>query len=133
MNTENSISILKFMGYEVINYQHNVLNPIYSGHNSLKTVGEFKKLWGGLDTQVIGRFTNAVNFPFDSEWDYLMPVVEKIEALNYGVRITRTTCFIDSLSAIPEFKVIGGFEETKIKAVYNACVGFINWHNEQKK
>lgn len=109
MNTENNKIIAEFMEWEIKKYSTSISDVITP----------------------YGQLTEN-QLKFHKDWNWLMEVVEKIETLNYGVRITRTTCFIDSLTAIPEFKILGGLEETKIQAVYNACVGFINWHNEQK-
>lgn len=44
-----SRTIAEFMGYDVINYQHNEYRPIYNGNKYAKTVGEQKALWCGLD------------------------------------------------------------------------------------
>ena len=64
---ETNRVIAEFMGYEVIPYQHNEFRPIYNGNRYAKTVGEQKALWGGLDLQFTGRFTEQVKYPFDTD------------------------------------------------------------------
>jgi len=86
---ETNRLIAEFMGYEVINYQHNKFNPIYNGNRFAKTVGEEKALWGGLDMQFTGRFTNNVTYPFNTDFNYLLPVIKRIEELGYVVAIKR--------------------------------------------
>ena len=62
--------IAEFMGYETIPYNGNKNVPIYNGNEYAKTVGEQKALWGGLDLQFTGRFTERVNYPFDTDFNY---------------------------------------------------------------
>jgi hypothetical protein len=69
-------------------------------------------------------------------WDWLMPVVEKIERLNskFGnsVEITRTTCVIKVKGKSfhdCRFRTTGG----KIEAVHNTIVKFIKWYNDNDK
>ena len=67
---------------------------------------------------------------YDTSWDWLMPVVEKIESIkicNKGgaaVIINGTLCQINGISHI---------ESTKIKAVYSAVIHFIKWYNAKKE
>lgn len=70
---------------------------------------------------------------YNSSWDWLMPVVEKIESLRYWVEIRGTYIGIG----------IRGHEETiinrsfssirtkNIEALYRVIVEFINWYNTQ--
>ena len=68
---------------------------------------------------------------FHSDWNWLMEVVEKIENYNEftNVLFTPNGCAIDCY-------VENGFAfsndcDTKIEAVYNACVEFIKWYNHE--
>ena len=79
--------IAQFMGYEIIPYQNNLYNPIYNGNKLAKTLGEQKKLWCGLKLEFTGRFTNAVKYPFDTDFNYLIPVIKKIEEQGFVVAI----------------------------------------------
>ena len=82
-----STLIAKFMGYEVVPYQHNEYRPIYNGNRYAKTVGEERLLWGGLDLQFTGRFTEQATYPFDTDFNYLVPVIRRIEEQGYVVAI----------------------------------------------
>jgi len=65
---------------------------------------------------------------YSKDWNWLMEVVEKIEKIG-GVQI-----FINGISCEIIFrgKVISKHSNSKIEAVYNACVEFIKWYNENK-
>ena len=62
---------------------------------------------------------------YHSSWDWLMPVVEKIESLRYEVAIHSTWCNINRGTS-NDLGYIGG--ETKIEAVYKGVIHFIKWH-----
>ena len=42
---------------------------------------------GGLDLQFNGRFTEKVKYPFDTDFNYLLPVIKRIEEQGYVVAI----------------------------------------------
>lgn len=79
--------IAKFMGYEIIPYNGNKYAPIYNGNKYAKTVGEQQTLWGGLNLQFIGRYIERVQYPFDTDFNYLIPVIRQIEEQGYVVAI----------------------------------------------
>jgi len=67
---------------------------------------------------------------YESEWALLIMAVEKIEGLGYVVKIYSNKC------EIPEpnrkyWNVYYG--NTKIEAVWQAVVQFINWYKESHK
>lgn len=62
---------------------------------------------------------------FHTSWDWLMPVVEKVEGLGYNVLIKGNSCTIYNRVYNVE-RVIG---KTKIQAVYNHIIQFIQWYN----
>jgi len=74
---------------------------------------------------------------YHSSWDWLMPVVEKIEktknsdGYKYQVDIQNNHCLIESsnYSSSLDKRIYG---EIKIKAVWLAVVEFIHWYNKQK-
>lgn len=82
-----SRAFAEFMGYKVIPYQHNEYKPIYDGNKFAKTVGEQKALWCGLDLQFTGRFTEKATYPFDTDFNYLIPIIKRIEEQGYVVAI----------------------------------------------
>ena len=72
---------------------------------------------------------------FHSDWNWLMQVVEKIENLSkegetYMFSITKFSARVTYKgSRIVDLPI----DNTKIEAVYNACVEFIKWYNQQSK
>jgi len=69
---------------------------------------------------------------FDSDWNWLMSVVEKIENYNDSATlfiIEDERCHVNTQNGF-EIDSVG---HTKIEAVYNACVEFVKWYNEQNK
>jgi hypothetical protein len=64
---------------------------------------------------------------YHSSWDWLMPVVEKIEGLensdDYEVDIFSNCCDIGG--------IIEAVGKTKIDATYKAITQFIQWYNTQ--
>ena len=72
-------------------------------------------------------------FSFHHSYDSLFKVVDKIESLDNWIEISsglQNTCLIGSInSSCESFK---SAKDTKIEAVYTACVEFVKWYNEQK-
>lgn len=66
---------------------------------------------------------------YHSSWDWLMPVVEKIESLGYRVTIVKHICRIDLNE---ESKLLISEDIKKIEAVYTVCFKFIQWYNQNK-
>ena len=120
MNTENNKIIAEFMGVSKSKIDANgqVLN-----------------------------FENSKYNRYNSDWNWLMEVVEKIERLedlerfeitNHSVNITyyqsKENKFILNLNHRNNGLYLMGGENTvntKIQAVYSACLEFIKWYNEQ--
>jgi hypothetical protein len=87
------------------------------------------------------------NWLFNVDWNWLMPVVEKIEGLNYGVLIyndhTCISTYNDWFKCNPEicgdrYVDISQFEicnrsGSKIEMTFKAVVKFIKWYNQNKK
>lgn len=89
----------------------------------------------------IGTFLVSDELEYDKSWDWLMPVVEKIDKMtlvdetyfrtNVNGSRNRTHCYIykyhpgESVGhAISE-----GHEDKKIESVYRAVIEFIKWYN----
>lgn len=72
---------------------------------------------------------------YNSSWDWLMPVVEKIEKLDY-IKVESNyqnvendwQCLIVKSNDI----IIQEFDFNHIDAMYQAVVQFIEWYNKQK-
>lgn len=88
--------------------------------------------WGYADVEQERCFYE--DLLFHSDWNWLMKVVEKIESLEHWTETSgglQNICLIGSInSSCESFKAVA---ETKIEAVYTACLEFIKWYNEQKQ
>ncbi len=73
-------------------------------------------------------FDDSMGYKFHSSFDWLMGVVEKIESLGYSIIINENWCIIKSKRTLYKKERIANI---KIEAVYNACVEFIKWYNNQ--
>ena len=89
----------------------------------------------------IPREVCPANLEYHTSWDWLMPVVEKIEnAPNYDfffhilgngafITTTRVENFRDGSPDIVESKIV---HDSKIDATWLAVVEFIKWYNKNK-
>jgi hypothetical protein len=68
------------------------------------------------------------NLKYDSDWNWLMEVVEKIESLGYYFRFLGNGWII--IVNLSEKETIEIHDKCKITACYNACLEFIKWYNE---
>jgi hypothetical protein len=78
---------------------------------------------------------------YNSDWNWLMEVVEKIEnfrisdnekSMRFDVKIKHHSCYINDWEIEGKNFIGSGGCHSKIEAVYNACLKFVKWHNEQK-
>lgn len=79
--------------------------------------------------------------PYHTSWDWLMPVVEKIESINdphhghFGVHISSNNCIIQGTNfrsskiAKPPIYFSYRCSETKIQSTWLSVISFIKWHN----
>ena len=71
---------------------------------------------------------------YHKSWDWLMPVVEKIESLGYELMIAESRCKIHhntdhSIKEVINIDIVGN----KREATYKAIVEFIKKYNDEKK
>lgn len=129
--TENNKLIALFMGYyQPKEVQDNLFSfEVYASLENCKE--QFPDI--EISTYFNDEIENIsfVDFPmYHSSWDWLMPVVEKIERLgSCQIDISLNWCragykgrTFDSRDYLKS--------ATKIEAVYNAVIAFINWYNE---
>lgn len=124
--------IAEFMGYEIIPYNGNKNWLIYNGNKHAKTVGDQKALWNGLDLQFTGRFTEKVNYPFDTDFNYLIPVIRKIEEQGYVVSIKGISYQVYKLldEQNPIVGLVCGDLSKKTKMTCDLIVSFIEQLNQ---
>lgn len=129
---QNTVLIAQFMGYEVIPYQHNQQYPIYNGNKFAQTVGQQKDLWNGLDLQFTGRFTQVVKYPFDTDFNYLLPIIRRIEESGYIVAICGISYKIYRLfeEDKPIVSLACGDLRQKTYMVYSLIIDFLKTINE---
>jgi hypothetical protein len=99
-------------------YIHHTNNEVYLGNNNT-----FDSVDAAWDYQ-------CERVHFHTSWDWLMPVVEKIEAGNYGVKQCRKVVEIyydDTKEVILKVK-----ESSRILSLYTAILQFIKWYNKEK-
>ena len=70
---------------------------------------------------------------YDTSWDWLIPVVEKIESLGHELIIAESRCKINhntdhSIEEVINIDIIG----SKIEATYQAVVDFIKTYNDMQ-
>lgn len=70
---------------------------------------------------------------YNENWNLLMPVVEKIEALGATVYIRKSICEIAYIENNNAYCEVSEETPSKIKAVWLAIVNFINWYNSNQK
>ena len=84
-----------------------------------------------------------IEMEFHSSWDWLMPVVEKIDSIladDDFVTISYNRCLIEvnntdilfPTKEIVRLPTIEGMGNSRIEATWNAVCEFIEWYNEQK-
>lgn len=67
---------------------------------------------------------------YNSSWDWLMPVIEKIESYGYMTEIKNDFVLIYALNEVHIFEPVS---TTKIAAAHKACYRFIEWFNNKLK
>lgn len=70
---------------------------------------------------------------YHENWNELMLVVEKIESLGYDTELVYRKDDGDHCFYINDSPVFSSQLGNKKQAVYNACIEFIKWHNNQLK
>lgn len=118
--TKNNNLIAEFMGYKLISHS------MGSYYNIVDIINSFP-----VNSLVEGLMYHA-------SWDWLMPVVEKIEKtkgfdmleLQSHIEDGHSfTFYFDNDEYAQQRRIKGN---TKLEATYQAVVVFIKWHNENK-
>ena len=114
---ENNRLIAEFMGYQVVNKP-----KVVEGENFFQYLDEKTNKYAYCASLLMYNYS----------WDWLMPVVEKIEGLGYGVTIGMGMyCVIQDETTENDIEFTG-MENSKLLSTYKACIQFIEWYNENK-
>ena len=108
MITENNKIIAEFMG-ATLTKDLQIMYPVYEGDSSY-----------------------VKDLKYHLDWNWLMQVVEKIESLKFSVLIGKNNCVIEQTFGKESLNLGLIKGKDKIEAVYNACLEFIKWYNENK-
>lgn len=122
--------IEKFMGWELVCLNPNEEDKIYqfqrTEHGKVVEVNIGGDSWSWDKDGVIG---------FDSSWNLLMPVVEKIETCGVIVEMSiclASHCRITKGSFKKPIETIANIESDKLfTAIYLAVINFIKWYNNK--
>ena len=96
-----------------------------------------------------GMYKEVNNLKYDTDWNWLMEVVEKIESLEANFEIksnwnpfSKITMHQTTIKIFKHVKIITTYNSEEIKTIYtnpsenklentyNACIEFIKWHNK---
>jgi len=113
-------------------YFKDLPNPDFGNEDSKRWRSDWEKLsWATLNYDKY-----ITDLQYHSSWDWLMPVVEKIEDLRYVIIFHHNYCHIQTLNSYTKkdsddlwFIEV---HDKKIIAVYRAVVEFIKFYNEKK-
>lgn len=152
---ERNKLIAEFMGYELNKYDYYLfpgLLPQFRGsdHAEWCSTQEIQIDWDNLKDIELYEKTGGYYWEissnhlcYESSWNWLMSVVEKIESITMGtiipvfeVVIRQNKCVIESH---PQWDYYGKLyseitirEDSKIKSTWLAIIEFIKWYDAQK-
>jgi hypothetical protein len=117
--TENNKIIAEFMGFYFDRFHNDgiiepPINTMFFKHSATFSLEELK---------------------FNSDWNWIMEVVEKIKPLVYAFDICKSGTIIFQFkenNTLPSI-AFNNRNMSQIETVYNSCIEFIKWHNEQNK
>ena len=133
---ENNGLIAEFMGTPVKFYKEDEKTGLFDSDGNPDTVSYDCKL---------AIINNLIYEPdrlgYHTSWNWLMPVIEKIEkclneAVIFHIKDSRSYLELDTQASLaynlPDLpECYSGFCETKIKAAYCSVIQFIHWYNSQ--
>jgi hypothetical protein len=83
-----------------------------------------------LDPDGIQHWWSENHLKYNWDWSWIMPVVEKIEKGNFGIKQCRKVVEIyhdDTKEVILKVK-----EKSRMESIYSAIIQFIKWYNQQQ-
>lgn len=115
------------------------LTPHSMFPDELQAPGEFS--WMAVRANIQSDYAREDNefvcfedfFEFNSSWDWLMPVVEKMETLGITTHFSHKRCLsINRIKCDFEYDTEDDCD-SNIEAVYTCVVKFIEWYNQNKQ
>ena len=82
------------------------------------------------------HFFEPEEMKFESSWDWLMPVVEKIQSLGFGTSLAggkNAFAFVIHLGELGSIVFNEKNSDSRMQAVYYGIVDFIKWYNTKTK
>ena len=133
MNEESNTLLAEFVGYKLENKRFQSLEYHSSNESHWEwNEGEIVTLNGNEVCDYSQEpYFSLEDLPFDSDWNWLMEVVDKIESLckNRGVEINSKFVHI---RVDNNLTISSGVHSNRMEAVYSACVKYVQWYNENK-
>jgi hypothetical protein len=124
--TEDNGEVTESQDYNTIDRAKASIGIIHTIEENNKIISEFMGYHYVPETtlahdyfMVKGRYIRPHGIKFDTDWNWLMEVVEKI--LNICLELDSMEMYYNITDSIP-----------KIDKAYNDCVEFIKWYNENK-
>lgn len=126
--TDGNKAIAEFMGTPIRFFKEDEPTGLLNSDNEPDTV------YYDCELAIINGMPYEQNqIKYNISWDWLMPVVEKIESLGYIFMIGKTesgiTCGRSSGLKRPN---VGSKSDSKLLSTYNTVVEFIQWYNNEK-
>jgi hypothetical protein len=139
--TKNAVAICTFLELSIIDkraksnpkYSIPFSNITYIEHDPWGEDGYGDLEDGWIETETSIKASDTL---FHSDWNWVMKVVDKIETIkgngrhSFVVEIASTFCFLYAKPKAENF-FVNQSSDTKIEAVYNACLKFIQWYNKK--
>jgi UDP-glucose 4-epimerase len=67
---------------------------------------------------------------YDTDWNWLMDVVDKIEGLNFSVEMNRQEEGDYQCLIVKKEIIVQTFSSNKMQSIYQAVVNFIKWYEQ---
>jgi hypothetical protein len=124
--TENNKLMAEFIGYKLMPCNNGLAwNSPYQ-----KAIDDKFNIHGKLFHPKGSDYANSY-LKFDSDWNWLMEVVDKIESMDFVLNIRQGhVSIVNNSGKTPFYTGSDIVEESKIESVYNTCVEFIKWYNK---
>lgn len=99
--------------------------------------------WDGRTITMIfpdSKICISEQLQYDSDWGWIMPVLQKIEQIGLNTSVENNSCCIvwqgcenDYFYMLEKFQTIYTQHEEKLMAAWIAVIEFINWFNKNKR